>query len=511
MIITPKEPRDKNAVPSLSKLVPYMLRGKGEERCTWYMAGNLGGLHRREDAELAVDVMELLQEGNVRANGGRTYHLIISFHPDDRRLTPAELEDVVCRAVRAAGLEKHQYIAVRHSEQEHEHVHVAVNKIHPETLKIHHPYKAIHAYQALASILEEELGLHRVDRTVSPSRSHKARNFEEHQGLESFSRWARRSIGNATELDRLGSWNALHDALARFGVRLVRRGNGFAIVDATSANLACKASALGRGWSKQRLCERFGDFVPGPEVDQVTRNQVDAYVERPLGRVEDRGLWREYQGALDAARIQRRELRDALSSKIGVARTAHRRRFKLRHHAIAAMPVAGTDKRKLYKMLALERKVAERKLGVKIKGWRAASIDAHPGSWKEFLAARASRGDQRAMRRIARQLRGRGSRAMIATFAPCPLVAHARAGAPSFTTCRVVYDSESRREQSSYLGTPAMKRSSSLRGSRSRGSEVGVSCCLDRWIFRGDFPRWLPNEVWSSSKSGSADAPESRT
>ena len=67
MIITPKEPRDKNAVSSLSKLVPYMLRGKGEERCTWYMAGNLGGLHRREDAELAVEVMELLQEGNVRA------------------------------------------------------------------------------------------------------------------------------------------------------------------------------------------------------------------------------------------------------------------------------------------------------------------------------------------------------------------------------------------------------------------------------------------------------------
>ena len=115
------------------------------------MAGNLGGLHQREDAELAVDVMELLQDGNVRAKGDRTYHLVISFHPEDRRRTPMELEDVVRRAVRAAGLEEHQYIAVRHSEQEHEHLHVAVNPIHPETLKIHHPYKAIHAYQALAS------------------------------------------------------------------------------------------------------------------------------------------------------------------------------------------------------------------------------------------------------------------------------------------------------------------------------------------------------------------------
>jgi hypothetical protein len=87
MIITPKEPRDKNAVSSLSNLVPYMLRGKGAERCTWYMAGNLDGLHRREDAELAVGVMELLQEGNVRAKGDRAYHLVPSRGPtpDARR------------------------------------------------------------------------------------------------------------------------------------------------------------------------------------------------------------------------------------------------------------------------------------------------------------------------------------------------------------------------------------------------------------------------------------------
>jgi hypothetical protein len=67
----------------------------------------------------------------------------------------------VRRAVKAAGLEEHQYIAVRHSEQEHEHLHVAVSKIHPETLKIHQPYKAIHTYQALASVLERELGTSR--------------------------------------------------------------------------------------------------------------------------------------------------------------------------------------------------------------------------------------------------------------------------------------------------------------------------------------------------------------
>jgi hypothetical protein len=70
------------------------------------------------------------------------------------------------------------------------------------------------------------------------------------------------------------------------------------------------------------------------------------------------------------------------------------------------MPVSGADKRKLYKLLSFERKAAERKLGVKIKGWRSMSVKGHPGSWKEFLAARAARGDQRALRRLTRQLRG---------------------------------------------------------------------------------------------------------
>ena len=406
MIITPKQPRDDKTVSRLSKLVPYMLRGKGEERCTWYMAGNLPGLDRRVDAGLAVDVMELLQEGNARAKGNKTYHLVIAFHPEDRRLTPRELEEVVRRAVRAAGLDEHQYVAVRHSEQEHEHLHVAANKIHPETLKIHHPYKAIHAYQALASILEEDLGLHRVDRTRGRSQSHRARDFEAHQGLESFSRWARRAMGDATELERLGSWPALHEELKRFGVRLVPRGNGLAIVDARRGSLACKGSALGRGWSKQRLCERYGEFIPGPSSAEVASEQVNAYVERPLGRARDDGLWREYQDALRAARTRRSKQREALARKVDAARAAHRRRFKLKHHAIAAMPIPGRDKRMAYRTLSYERKAAERRLREAIKGWRAMSAHGHPGSWKEFLGARAARGDQRAIRRLTPELRG---------------------------------------------------------------------------------------------------------
>ena len=170
--------------------------------------------------------------------------------------------------------------------------------------------------------------------------------------------------------------------------------------------MACKASALGRGWSKQRLCERYGDFVPGPDAAEVAREQVQSYEEQPLGRALDDGLWREYREALDAARLHRKELREAMASRIEAARAAHAKRFKLRHHAIAAMPIPARDKRSLYKTLSFERKCAERRLRATIKGWRAVTVDTHPGSWKQFLAARAARGDQRALRRLTRQFRG---------------------------------------------------------------------------------------------------------
>jgi len=205
-------------------------------------------------------------------------------------------------------------------------------------------------------------------------------------------------------------WGELHARLAVHGVRLVRRGNGLALVDATRPNLACKASALGRAWSKQRLSERYGDFVPGPEIAQVARGPLSAYVERPLGQARDDGLWREYQDALGAARVRRQEQREALSSKIDAARAAHRRHFKLRHHAIAAMPVSGADKRKLYKLLSFERMAAKRKLGQQIQAWRMASSHPGPGSWKEFLASRAARGDRRAIRQLARYSRAPGIR-----------------------------------------------------------------------------------------------------
>jgi hypothetical protein len=49
----------------------------------------------------------------------RTYHLVISLHPEDRSPDAKEFEHIAKHLVDVLGFSEHQYIAVRHSDQDH--------------------------------------------------------------------------------------------------------------------------------------------------------------------------------------------------------------------------------------------------------------------------------------------------------------------------------------------------------------------------------------------------------
>jgi hypothetical protein len=65
----------------------------------------------KDDLELACALVEAVQAQNTRAGSKRTYHLVISLHPDDRRLERGELQQVVDRFMDTLGLSEHQYVA----------------------------------------------------------------------------------------------------------------------------------------------------------------------------------------------------------------------------------------------------------------------------------------------------------------------------------------------------------------------------------------------------------------
>ncbi len=94
------------------------------------------------------------------------------------------------------GFSEHQYVAARHNDKDHEHIHVAINKIHPESFRIHSPAWDHQKLFTAGRVLEMELGLTPL-RTVARERENlpkRAADCEAHQGIDSFARWARKTL-----------------------------------------------------------------------------------------------------------------------------------------------------------------------------------------------------------------------------------------------------------------------------------------------------------------------------
>ncbi len=97
----------------------------------------------------------------------KTYHLMVSFREGDRdRLTPENLKDIERTFAEALGYGEHQRVTGTHINTDHYHMHVAINKVHPKTLRVHTPLRDFNLLHKAARDLEKKYGL-AVDRGMS--------------------------------------------------------------------------------------------------------------------------------------------------------------------------------------------------------------------------------------------------------------------------------------------------------------------------------------------------------
>ena len=105
----------------------------------------------------AVQKILATQAKNQIATGDKTCNMLIFFvsdeNPSDQSLR--EIEDSVVSSI---GFKEHQRISVVHHDTDNLHIHVAINKIHPETFNMIEPYRAYKTFAEIASKLEIELG-----------------------------------------------------------------------------------------------------------------------------------------------------------------------------------------------------------------------------------------------------------------------------------------------------------------------------------------------------------------
>ncbi len=244
-------------------------------------------------------------------------HWVVSLHEDEQP-TPEQVEELLDVLLEQFGLEKHQVIAALHQDTDNIHLHIAINKVSPETYHVVKPAKGRDkeaAHRAIA-IIEHRQGWQRErrgrytvleDGTVArvgkldsaPSVPTRAADMENRTGQKSA---ARIGIEEAGELIRAAaSWAELHQGLAERGMRYVKAGGGAHIY---VGDQPIKASTAGHWCSLGKLTKRLGAFEPAASA-------VVAVERKPEPLRPDLPGWDDY---IAAARDHRahlaRKLRD---------------------------------------------------------------------------------------------------------------------------------------------------------------------------------------------------------
>jgi hypothetical protein len=245
-----------------------------------------------DDQTAALIEIQNTQEMNARARSDKTCHLVLSF-PEGERLSFESLNAIEERFCDALGFTGHQRISVIHDDTNNLHIHIAINKIHPQNLTIHNPYYDYIKVAKLCEQIEQEYGLTKVNhKTVKDQASRVAQEIETRTGVESLLSWIKRGI--LSEIKRANNWQDLHQVLATHGLAIKERGNGFVLI--ANNGVAVKASSVDRSLSKNNLIQRLGTFVPSEHSDQPSRSSAKQYQPRPLqSRMDTSKLYARYQ------------------------------------------------------------------------------------------------------------------------------------------------------------------------------------------------------------------------
>lgn len=351
-----------------------------------------------DDYALGIQEAVDTQAMNTRTSKEKTYHLIVSFRPEDEtRLTPEMFKAIEEEFAKNLVFEGHQRHCGVHQNTNNLHMHVAYNMIHPERLTRHEPYRDFHKRDQVCRDLELRFGL-TIDngRGVEkdcPRLNDVAATVEAHTGQQSFEGYAKeRREGILEAVAQSADWEDVHAALARYGLEIKPHGNGLVIKDRHGYH-AIKASRLERTLSLPKLVKRFGPYVrPSLAVDRL--HEQERFTAKPLHREPERGdLFREYQLGIEYRKKTLEELAQRKAREIETLRA-----IWSRERAMIDKQFFGRYRYDLLKIARL--KEAEQRIMIQ-KHFQAEEEKVKKGapyaSWTVFLRWKAAQGNETAL------------------------------------------------------------------------------------------------------------------
>lgn len=250
--------------------------------------------HNGLSFETIADEMQSVADMNVRVKDP-VYHVIISWQADEKP-TDDQMFDSALHAMKSLGMEGHQYLAAIHRDTNNPHLHLTVNRVHPDTFEAVYPHRDFFKLDYAMRELELKFGFKHdngpysvfevggetfIDWTEKEKKKkkkqpQKAKDMEAHTDFESFYTFLKKEV--RPELVKLFkskvTWKDLHNFLAKYNVAIREKGQGFAIYSLGEVQTTpIKASSLHEGMSKSRLEARLGPFIQASTTDAQPDNK----------------------------------------------------------------------------------------------------------------------------------------------------------------------------------------------------------------------------------------------
>ena len=289
-----------------------------QEKCVHH--GALGFFTTDIDSQIA-EITALASE-SVRSTDP-VNHYVLSWREGEQP-SFEQVDEAVGLFLDELGLQDHQVIYAMHQDTENLHLHIAVNRVHPETLKcveINKGFDKEAVQRAIARIehaqgwqpekrsryvvLEDGEVARKGEREQRKVPRQPARDYEQRTGERSAERIAMEDA--APVIRAAQSWQGLHQSLAEIGMRYEKKGSGALIF---VGEVPVKASSADRAASLGALQKRLGPYEPPQAIRKVAERAPEPVQEaRPMAG------WNDYAKARKTHYAEKRETVAALRRK----------------------------------------------------------------------------------------------------------------------------------------------------------------------------------------------------
>lgn len=248
-------------------LAQYLVRGKSSAPNPKRVAWTIGHNMPTDDPELAAKLMTATAFLAPRTKKA-AYHVMIAWHSREKP-KPEVMQEIAVKTLELAGLGDHQALIMGHGDRPHDHLHIAINRVHPDTGKA---WKTSHDYARFERIMEQLSEKHGFAYVPShtynpdltdehPKKPNSKATYAAKRGAKTDRpQWPQRharEFGDriSEHLDAATTWEDLQDLFANHGLQLEPKGEGYVVGNDTSYT---KLSSLGLVKTAHGFAKRAG-------------------------------------------------------------------------------------------------------------------------------------------------------------------------------------------------------------------------------------------------------------